>query len=374
MISTSASNPAFYADDKQYITIKNCEFRGNPSNLTQTSVLRFVVRTATRTGITIQNVKASNEYATSAAVHPCVSMDNSAEFRYVDTLIENSEFYNCGIGIPTQNSDGITINANSSGLIVRDNIFHGNATDGADIAGGLARFERNVMYGNLFDGAKIHCGSTAIPAGAVIASNISYGNAVYAMILVDLPSAKIINNLFVARANTLTSYQGVTNALNAVYTDNPNSGTCTYGANTWSNNYFEAAASTAESPWHFEISTKAAIEATDTINGNSYYAASGDPLIFFEADVGNNLTSATLAAWQATHTKDISSEGGFVGGSAPTTAAGFSLTSGSALRRTGKDLNIGNYQDAGNRAFLHPPSIGAWEATSGDARVNKTAR
>jgi hypothetical protein len=37
-------------------------------------------------------------------------------------------------------------------------------------------------------------------------------------------------------------------------------------------------------------------------------------------------------------------------------------------------LNIGNVQDAGNRAFLHPPSIGAWEAASGDAAAVRTAR
>jgi hypothetical protein len=65
---------------------------------------------------------------------------------------------------------------------------------------------------------------------------------------------------------------------------------------------------------------------------------------------------------------------GWVGGTAPTTSAGFKLASGSALRRAGADGNIGNIQDSGNRAFLHPPSIGAWEAASGDAAAARTAR
>ncbi len=58
---------------------------------------------------------------------------------------------------------------------------------------------------------------------------------------------------------------------------------------------------------------------------------------------------------------------------APTTAAGFRLSAGSANRRVGKDLNIGNVQDHGNRAFLHPPSIGAWEAGDEDAATARTA-
>jgi hypothetical protein len=88
-------------------------------------------------------------------------------------------------------------------------------------------------------------------------------------------------------------------------------------------------------------------------------------------------TDTTFAAYKTTSSKDAASTQGamdWVGGTSPTTAEGFRLTSGSALRRAGKDLNIGNVQDAGNRAFLHPPSIGAWEATSGDAAAARTAR
>ena len=71
------------------------------------------------------------------------------------------------------------------------------------------------------------------------------------------------------------------------------------------------------------------------------------------------------------------SDAGWVGGATPTSAQGFRLSATSAARGIGLDLNRGNIQDNGNRAFAHPPSIGAWEAASGDiatARAAATAR
>lgn len=57
---------------------------------------------------------------------------------------------------------------------------------------------------------------------------------------------------------------------------------------------------------------------------------------------------------------------GWRGGVNPTDASGYRLISTSPLRRACKDLNLGNIQDKGNRAFLHQPSCGAWEASGGD--------
>ena len=64
----------------------------------------------------------------------------------------------------------------------------------------------------------------------------------------------------------------------------------------------------------------------------------------------------------------------FRDGSLPTTAAGFKLLPSSTLRRAGTELNIGNVQDFGNRAFSHPPSIGAWGFASGDTASSRTTR
>jgi hypothetical protein len=86
------------------------------------------------------------------------------------------------------------------------------------------------------------------------------------------------------------------------------------------------------------------------------------------SDTVTGLTTTDKNSWDLAIT-----DPGFVGGSHPTTAAGFKLVSGSALRRVGRDLNIGNVQDYGNRAFMHPPSIGAWEAGDEDAAAARTA-
>lgn len=112
---------------------------------------------------------------------------------------------------------------------------------------------------------------------------------------------------------------------------------------------------------------------TGTATNGIYRGASGT------VDSHNNVFGPTTAYSDngvagVAGTGDTAVDPGFVGGTMPTSAAGFRLTSGSALRRVGKDLNLGNYQDAGNRAFLHPPSIGAWEATSGDSAAPRTAR
>lgn len=55
----------------------------------------------------------------------------------------------------------------------------------------------------------------------------------------------------------------------------------------------------------------------------------------------------------------------------------FLLKKESLARRSGKDLNLGNYYDCLGRAFQHPPSIGACEVTSGfeaSSRTNATTR
>lgn len=88
----------------------------------------------------------------------------------------------------------------------------------------------------------------------------------------------------------------------------------------------------------------------------------------------NNLLSGTSTVSGSYTGTDQSGSGGFVGGTSPTTAPGFKLKAGSALLRAGSELNIGNVQDAGNRAFSHPPSIGAWEAASGDLAAERTLR
>lgn len=90
--------------------------------------------------------------------------------------------------------------------------------------------------------------------------------------------------------------------------------------------------------------------------------------------LGSAYTS--LANWSAVGVvgTDLSVDPSFVGGTSPSAASGFRLQAGSALRRIGTDLNIGNYQDCANRAFSHPPSVGACEVASGDEAEERTTR
>jgi hypothetical protein len=111
--------------------------------------------------------------------------------------------------------------------------------------------------------------------------------------------------------------------------------------------------------------------ATTVADFNAYGPSDGN----FVDHLG---TYTTIASWRTASSQDANStEGvdpGFIGGTSPTTAEGFHLTAGSALRRGGKDLNIGNVQDCENQAFNHPPDIGACGTNSGDAAAARTAR
>lgn len=111
--------------------------------------------------------------------------------------------------------------------------------------------------------------------------------------------------------------------------------------------------------------------------GNRSYGARAvvGTLTLSYADIYGNATGTTTTASGGTvnATNGLTSAPLFVGGASPDTTQEFKLLPSSALRRTGLDLNLGNIQDHNNRAFSHPPSIGAWEAASGDIATARTA-
>lgn len=113
----------------------------------------------------------------------------------------------------------------------------------------------------------------------------------------------------------------------------------------------------------------------NAVTGNGLYGVNGNGSTDQTMDYNEVYGNASGAyTGQAAGAHDLTAAPLFVGGSSPTTAAGFRLTSNSPLRRVGLDLNIGNIQDCANRAFHHPPSIGACEAASGDQAAPRTAR
>lgn len=110
---------------------------------------------------------------------------------------------------------------------------------------------------------------------------------------------------------------------------------------------------------------------TDVTSGNSITLAKNDYHGSGSATYDNTpYTSTAVSAIDSTRLDNVSPS--WVGGASPITALGFRLDSSSSIRRAGTDLNIENVQDYGNRAFSHPPSIGAWEATSGDQAAART--
>jgi len=87
-------------------------------------------------------------------------------------------------------------------------------------------------------------------------------------------------------------------------------------------------------------------------------------------------TYSTVETWNADGAvgTDLNVNPGFIGKFTPSSESMYYLTPSSNLRRAGKDINIGNVQDRNNRAFSHPPSIGAYEVTSGVEASTRTDR
>lgn len=105
---------------------------------------------------------------------------------------------------------------------------------------------------------------------------------------------------------------------------------------------------------------------------NDFYDVDGDRLYRVTSTTYTTIASFNSATGEAVG--DLTVDPLFTGGASPSNVADFRLSASSTLRRAGVDLNIGNVQDQGNRAFLHPPSIGAWEATGGDPSLKRTLR
>lgn len=113
------------------------------------------------------------------------------------------------------------------------------------------------------------------------------------------------------------------------------------------------------------------VNASNNISANCKFGfvsagGTGTKTLTTNADFGNTTRYSGFASG-STNANPL-----WVGGQYPTTYSGYRLSSGSTIRRAGTELNIGNVQDYGNRAFQHPPSIGAWEVTSGDSASSRT--
>ena len=121
-------------------------------------------------------------------------------------------------------------------------------------------------------------------------------------------------------------------------------------------------------------SVNASHSMTLSTNYNRYYQTMGTGFYRWIAGASARAYSA-FSSYKTDSSQEAASTQGdprWLGGLSPTTKSGFRLDANSVMRRTGLDLSLGNIQDQGNRAFAHPPSIGAWEAASGDIITNNT--
>lgn len=88
-------------------------------------------------------------------------------------------------------------------------------------------------------------------------------------------------------------------------------------------------------------------------------------------DLAGTGTATGGGTYSGTGTLTVSP--GWVGGTSPTTASGFKLKVGSALRRAGKGLGIPVSDYVGRPFYPSAPSIGAYEVTSNSEATDRTA-
>lgn len=271
-------------------------------------------------------------------------------------IIENNTLTNVGTSGAGSNTDGIAVDDGSPNTIVRfNNIVGVRGTDSAGIDvqdNTTVGAGTDLVYGNFIKDSDGYGISAVNGAGGQEIWN--YGN-----IVINATSASFIakgaaplyfwNNDSQSGSNTLAYH---------FRCGNSTEGTSTF---TFTNNVFSGTAS--------RTGYVNGIGATCVDNDNRYPVGGT-----FASAADNDLSlSEWTAAVAATNSAEIA-DPGFIGGTSPTSAAGFKLKAGSALRRAGTDLNIGNLQDAGNRAFHHRPSSGAWEAASGDTAETRPLR
>lgn len=248
---------------------------------------------------------------------------------------------NCTLEYDSDNKQAI-LDSGTGTLIIRNTKFNGQGTGdeaiGVNKPSGTCLIEKNYFfdfdsYGIFADGASIGC---------TVTSNIFRGLPTPVYLKSDATGTWNIYN------NSMDRVTGAMYSLGTQTVNLKNNAIdCVSGANC--------------------IRTVAG--TTLVSDYNSYESE------FAEAWNGAGTTYDTLSAWATAISDEANSAvqaPQYIGGPNPTTAEGFRLRSGSPLRAAG--TFVGSLQDHGNRRFKSPPSIGAWEAASGDAAEARTAR
>lgn len=166
-------------------------------------------------------------------------------------------------------------------------------------------------------------------------------------------SATFYNNTCVTNAETNTT-------LKWIEVDDSNSGS------VFQNNGFINKSGTVPA---LTVDIGSGLSATFVNNG--YFSPN------YATNAFNNGTTnySTVATWIAANdTNGVATSPNLIAPFRTDNEFSYRLPSSSSWKRTGKDLNIGNYSDCAGRAFSHPPSIGAYESASGDEASTRTNR
>jgi parallel beta-helix repeat protein len=325
------------------------------------------------------------------------------EMRGTSTIVEGNSIHDVQIGVQVNTDGGIvtgrvtdntftlidvgneenadcvfvgsTLRDAAYGLVIEDNDCSGYTDDGIDLYGGKnVIVEDNYIHDSgestTSNAALKMGGPSDTPPGTDRSGNIARRNLVlvrgggsqadFCMVANGLVGGIIESNIMRADTDASACVE-----INEFGTGAGGGGT----GNTFRNNVLDGKKG-------LYVRTEAG--ADTTAYNNILIGTVSDINVETSATVtgANNYLSTETKAGNGTYTTsgDVTGAIDWVGGTLPTTAAGFHLSAGSALRRAGKDLNIGNVQDCENQAFNHPPDIGACGTNSGDAAAARTAR
>lgn len=256
--------------------------------------------------------------------------------------------------------DGATASTVDYGQIV-GNTVNGTFYDGSATPHGinLGRVTGGRVHGNKVTGFAVGI-LAGMNNGGAISGNIVRGASYAPLYAKGNTSVTFANNTVVHDSSVLGANFGSYGAMAAAI-----QGATNNAATLFANNNIYCLTA---------CRTYVTVDASQvaTFQSNNYYSV----VVPSEANPWSYQGSgqANLAAWQgAQEATAVSADPVFIG-SDLSIANNVKLNPSSALRRAGKDLNIGNVQDCDNQAFHHPPDIGACGTNSGDAAAARTAR
>lgn len=344
-----------------------CNFQASDCSITRLTIDGNTVVGSGNTQIVVQDCYDGD------IIGACTDPQSYTLARYTDVSITDNIVTGStsGGGIALYGCKSST-NAQGKCVVARNTV-----TGNAGVIGGIDLF--NSIYVTIEDNYLAESTTTSIDGNGVL---VDYGNR-YVIVrrnqIYDNVGLSGVDNsgvaVMVIRGQDVDVYGNIGNGNKA--------GLLTSGASFTESNirfYNNSFTNNADYGWYIDASQ----EVSSVVLYNTILSGPGT-CIYAEAagaaqtENYNDLPCATrsnfngVAGW-SNGANSIVDDPLMAGGDNPDSAQKFRLLRGSPARRVGKDLNMGNVQDYGNRAYLHPPSMGGWEATTGDQAEARAMR